>query len=102
MKKTVKNEQYTILHPQYCINKTMSNIVLDVIWIRLTNNHITMTRQESKLLRPTETIIVRLHYSILYTVNARPERQLRSSYVRIKSIHTKISKSVLCSRSGKN
>jgi len=35
-----------------CINETINNIVLDVIWSRLTNNHIIMTRQESKLLRP--------------------------------------------------
>ena len=48
-----------------------------------------MIRQESKLLRPTKTIIARLYYSILYTVNARPERQLdnlRSSYIRIKFV----------------
>ena len=70
-------------------NNNISNIVLGVIWSILTNNNIIMIRQESKLLRPTNTIIARLHYSILYTVNARPERQLdnlRSSYIRIKFV----------------
>ena len=41
-KNTVKNTQQNNFHQQYCINKTISNIVLHVIWSRLTNNHITM------------------------------------------------------------
>jgi len=60
---------------QNCINKTINNIVLDVIGSRLANNHIIMIRQESKLLRPIKTIIARLNYNILLTINLRPERQ---------------------------
>ena len=58
---------------QYCINKTISNIVLGVIRNRLANNHIIMIRQESKLLCPTKTIISHLQYNILQTANATPE-----------------------------
>jgi len=54
-KKIPLNTHLTNLHQQYCTNKTISNIVLDVIWSRLTNNHIIMIRQESKLLRPSNT-----------------------------------------------
>jgi len=38
-KMTVKNTQWTNLHQQYLINKTIRNIDIDVIWSRLTNNH---------------------------------------------------------------
>jgi len=51
--------------PQYCVNKTVSNIVLRVICSRLTNNHIIMIHQESKLLRPTKNITTCLLYNIL-------------------------------------
>jgi len=62
---TVINTQQANLHQQYCINKTISDIVLHVIRSRLANNHIIMMRQESKHIRPTETVITRLHYNIL-------------------------------------
>jgi len=35
----------TVKTQQYCINKAISNTVLDVILSRLANNHIIMTRQ---------------------------------------------------------
>jgi len=49
-----KNEKMTVKTQQYCINKAISNTVLDVILSRLASNHIIMTRQESKLRCPTE------------------------------------------------
>ena len=62
---TVINTQQANLHQQYSINKTISDIVLHVIWSRLANNHIIMIRQESKLLCPAKTIITRLQHNIL-------------------------------------
>ena len=36
-----------------------------------------MIRQDSKLFRPTETIVARLHYNSLLTINLRPEGQFK-------------------------
>jgi len=35
---TVRNTQQADLQQQYCVNKTNRNIVLDVIWSRLTDD----------------------------------------------------------------
>jgi len=64
-KKLILKTHNKLTYISNCINETINNIVLDIIWSRLTNNHIIMIRQDSKLLCPTKTIIAYLQYNIL-------------------------------------
>ena len=60
---TVKNTTHnrlTYVGNTRPINETVNNNVLDTIWSMLTNNHIMMIHQKSKLLSLTKTIIHRV------------------------------------------